>query len=76
MLGNRVCVLGAGPIGLVATKNLSEQGLHVTTFEKSDHIGGIWHPSKTGLSVLPITSKNTSKQCVSRLYSHPAGYIH
>ncbi|KAH8889101.1 FAD/NAD(P)-binding domain-containing protein [Thozetella sp. PMI_491] len=65
MPGNRVCVLGAGPVGLVATKNLAEQGLEVTTYEKQDCIGGIWHPNKTQLGVLPVTTKNTSKHCSS-----------
>ncbi|KAH8657697.1 flavin-binding monooxygenase-like-domain-containing protein [Xylariales sp. PMI_506] len=65
MPGNRVCVLGAGPVGLAATKNLVEQGLQVTTFEKGDKIGGVWYPTDNKLSALPITSKNTSKQCSS-----------
>ncbi|KAI9148825.1 Monooxygenase aurF [Paramyrothecium foliicola] len=65
MPGDRVCVLGAGPVGLVATKNLTEQGLDVTTFEKQECLGGIWHPHANGLSVLPVTTKNTSKHCSS-----------
>ena len=39
----RICVIGAGPSGLAAIKNLQEQGLTcVTVFEKSNQIGGNW----------------------------------
>ncbi|KAG3180909.1 hypothetical protein PC129_g25409, partial [Phytophthora cactorum] len=47
-VGPDVCVVGAGVVGLVATKNLLEQGLNVTTFERHDHIGGTWHVSDNG----------------------------
>ena len=41
--GPRVCVIGAGPSGLAAIKNLQEQGIkHITVFEKNDQIGGNW----------------------------------
>ncbi len=66
-VGNEVCVVGAGVFGLVAVKNLDEQGLKVTAFEKHAHLGGLWHasddPNQT--TVLDLTSKNTSKQMVS-----------
>jgi hypothetical protein len=39
----RVCVIGAGPSGLAAIKNLQEQGVsNITAFEKNDQIGGNW----------------------------------
>lgn len=39
----RVCIIGAGPSGLAALKNLKEQGLlNVVVFEKSSRIGGNW----------------------------------
>lgn len=38
-----VCVIGSGVLGLVATKNLVEQGLEVQILEKNGYIGGIWH---------------------------------
>lgn len=40
--GRRICVIGAGPSGLAATKTLREAGLDVTSFEGSPHIGGHW----------------------------------
>ncbi|HZM80721.1 MAG TPA: NAD(P)-binding domain-containing protein [Candidatus Limnocylindrales bacterium] len=39
----RVCVIGAGPCGLAAVKNLLAEGVsEVTCFEESDGIGGNW----------------------------------
>lgn len=39
----RIAVIGAGPSGIAAVKNLQEQGLRqVTVFEKNNQIGGNW----------------------------------
>ncbi|RUR16887.1 monooxygenase [Legionella sp. km535] len=39
----RICVIGAGPSGIAAIKNLQEQGLtSITAFEKNNQIGGNW----------------------------------
>lgn len=39
----KIAVIGAGPSGLTAIKNLQEQGLtNITAFEKSNKIGGNW----------------------------------
>lgn len=38
----RICVIGAGPSGLTATKSLLQDGLQVDCYEKSPHIGGHW----------------------------------
>ncbi|KND93105.1 Dimethylaniline monooxygenase [N-oxide-forming] 2 [Tolypocladium ophioglossoides CBS 100239] len=38
-----VAVIGLGPLGLVTLKNLLEQDLDVTGFEKSDVVGGLWN---------------------------------
>lgn len=32
-----------GGMGLVAVKNLLEEGFQVTGFEKSGYVGGLWH---------------------------------
>jgi cation diffusion facilitator CzcD-associated flavoprotein CzcO len=37
-----VCVIGAGCSGLTATKALSEAGIAVDCFERSERIGGLW----------------------------------
>ncbi len=43
MTRRAVAVIGAGVAGLAATKALLDEGLHPTTFEKSSHLGGLWH---------------------------------
>ncbi|GIZ36591.1 hypothetical protein CKM354_000006100 [Cercospora kikuchii] len=54
-IGRSICVIGAGGLGLVAAKNLLEQGFDVTVFEQANYVGGLWHattdPNQT--SVLP-----------------------
>ncbi|GAQ82615.1 Flavin-binding monooxygenase family protein [Klebsormidium nitens] len=37
-----VCVIGAGAAGLVALKELREEGHQVTAFEQNEDIGGVW----------------------------------
>jgi dimethylaniline monooxygenase (N-oxide forming) len=68
LTGNHVCVIGAGALGLVATKNLVEQGLKVTTLERNEYVGGLWRASTKSnqVSVLESTKANTSKYIVCR----------
>lgn len=65
-LGKKVCVIGAGGLGLAALKNLSETGFDVTVFERASYIGGLWHattdPDQT--SVLPQTRAVLTKYSV------------
>lgn len=59
----KIGVIGLGAQGLVAVKNLLEEGFDVTGFEKNDFVGGIWHYSaETRVSVLPTTIVNSSKR--------------
>ncbi|XP_058194925.1 flavin-containing monooxygenase FMO GS-OX-like 9 [Rhododendron vialii] len=37
-----VCVIGAGPSGLVAARELRKEGHHVVVFEQSHDVGGQW----------------------------------
>lgn len=63
--GNRVCVIGAGALGLVAIKNLTEQGLDVTAFERSHQLGGTWGwtlDKPDQVTATELTTSNTSKQ--------------
>jgi len=41
----RVCIVGAGIMGLVLAERLSDRGYRVTVLERSDEIGGLstWH---------------------------------
>ncbi|HEX7736411.1 MAG TPA: NAD(P)-binding domain-containing protein [Ktedonobacteraceae bacterium] len=43
-MGNkaRVCVIGAGPSGIAAAKNVVQAGFEVVVFEKNDKVGGNW----------------------------------
>lgn len=39
----KICIIGAGPCGITAAKNLIQQGLtHLTLFEKNSQLGGNW----------------------------------
>lgn len=38
----RVCVIGAGPSGITAAKNLLDEGLHVTVYDFGNEVGGNW----------------------------------
>ena len=56
-----VAVIGAGPLGLMAVKNLKEEGFEVTAYETRAWVGGLWKPSPDdGLSALNSTVFNTS----------------
>ena len=41
-LNSSVCIIGAGLSGLTCIKSMQDAGLHVTCFEKENHIGGMW----------------------------------
>jgi len=41
--GETVCVIGAGASGLVAIKNLREQGFKVDCYERETNVGGAWN---------------------------------
>ena len=38
----KIAIIGAGPSGITALKNLSSNGFSVTCFEMNDQIGGNW----------------------------------
>lgn len=57
-----VAVIGGGPVGLMALKNLKEDGFDVTLFESRDWVGGLWMPSNdASISVTENTRFNSSK---------------
>ena len=39
----RVCVIGAGPAGLAAAKELLEHGMEVHVFEAQPDLGGVFY---------------------------------
>jgi len=59
---SRVAVIGAGPLGLMAMKNLKEEGFDVFAFETRDYVGGLWRPSPDdSTSVLDTTILMSTK---------------
>lgn len=53
----KICVIGAGPAGLTAAKNSSEQGYECDVFEQTGLIGGLWNytdDTETDANGLPI----------------------
>lgn len=46
MLVKNVCVIGAGPSGLAAAKNLLGAGLKVTVYDHQAGVGGNWRFSE------------------------------
>ncbi|PTB44171.1 hypothetical protein M441DRAFT_186554 [Trichoderma asperellum CBS 433.97] len=59
---HKVAVIGLGAGGIVAVKNLLEEGFDVVGFERSSYIGGLWHfnEDENTLSVLESTTTNIS----------------
>jgi len=58
----KAAVIGAGPLGLLATKNLLEEGFDVTTYDKRSYVGGLWkHSAENATTVTPNTVFNSSR---------------
>lgn len=58
----RVAVVGAGALGLMATKQFLADGFEVTTFDSRPYVGGLWKDSGDDtISVHATTIFNTSK---------------
>lgn len=61
----KVCVIGAGPAGIVSTKHFSK--FHdVDTFEGREDIGGMWNFSE----ISELTHPNLSEDEYYKLYGH------
>lgn len=58
-----VAVIGLGPAGLVAVKNLIEEGYDVTGFDRNSYLGGLWQYNEADqTSVMQTTVVNISKE--------------
>ena len=67
-----VCVIGAGPSGITAAKNLLDAGLHVTVFEQSGVVGGNWvFTEKPGHSSVFETTHIISSKTLSQYDDYP-----
>jgi hypothetical protein len=63
-----VCVIGAGPAGLVAAKTFLQKGCYsVTVFETADRVGGMWRarPGEHGDKCSPDMRTNLSRFTVA-----------
>ena len=68
----KVCVIGAGPSGITAAKNLIDAGLNVTIYEKNNKVGGNWvYNSKTGHSSVFKTTHIISSKKLSEYVDYP-----
>lgn len=57
-----IAIIGAGPLGLMATKNFLECGFEVTCYEARPYVGGLWNFSDDALlSVAETTIFNSSR---------------
>jgi len=57
----RVAVIGAGPTGLMALKNLKEDGFEVTAYDARPYVGGLWkYSTDASLSAAQGTVFNSS----------------
>ena len=77
MTKKRVCVIGAGPSGITAAKNLLDEGLEVTVFEQGKEVGGNWVFSEDqGHSSVFETTHIISSKTLSQYedYPMPADY--
>lgn len=58
-----MCVIGAGPSGIAATKALHQRGLQVDCFERRDCVGGLWAIRDDEIQAsYPSLECNTSKR--------------
>ncbi len=67
-----VCVIGAGPSGITAAKNLLDAGLNVTVFEQAGEVGGNWVFSEAeGHSSVFETTHIISSKTLSAYEDYP-----
>jgi cation diffusion facilitator CzcD-associated flavoprotein CzcO len=59
--GEAVCVIGAGASGLIAVKNLRENGFEVDCYERDTVLGGLWNPQNQHSPLYPGTHLVTSR---------------
>ncbi|KAF7558843.1 hypothetical protein G7046_g5305 [Stylonectria norvegica] len=73
----RVAVIGLGAMGIVAVKNLLEEGFDVTGFERSAYVGGLWHftEDEETLSVLECIPSFCTAQHVNEYLESYVDYF-
>jgi cation diffusion facilitator CzcD-associated flavoprotein CzcO len=76
-VARKVCVVGAGPAGLVSTKTLAQAGLEVDCFEMSPEIGGHWvidNPNGRSAAYRSLETNTTRRMSRFGDYEMPAGW--
>ena len=74
---DRVCVIGAGPCGLTACKNLAEAGILYDCLEQQDDVGGIWYYGSPHSSIFQSTQLISSKRLTEFAgFPMPSSYPH
>jgi Flavin-binding monooxygenase-like len=70
----KVCVIGAGPSGITAAKNLLDEGVDVTVFDFGSEVGGNWVFNETeGHSSVFETTHIISSKTLSQYDDFPFG---
>lgn len=67
---DRVCVVGAGPAGLVVARQLREAGVPFDVYERHSDVGGIWDPANEG-SPIYRNAHFISSKFSSGFYGYP-----
>ena len=68
----KIAIIGAGPSGITALKNLITNGFNATCFEMNDQIGGNWvYQDKTGHSSVFKTTHIISSKKFSEYTDFP-----
>jgi hypothetical protein len=67
---DRVCIVGAGPSGLVVARQLRAAGVPFDIFERHSGLGGIWDPQNVGSPIYRSAHFISSRYC-SGFYAHP-----
>ena len=65
----KIAVIGAGPVGLAALKNLLERGHDVTAYEQQSSIGGLWNYQEDGHKEYATLSTDPRKYTSACYYS-------
>ena len=62
-MNKRICVIGAGPSGITAIKNIAEAGFNVKAFDINSDVGGNWiyNENESHSSVFETTHIISSK---------------
>jgi len=71
-MSKKVCVIGAGPSGITAAKNLLDEGMQVVVYDLGEEVGGNWvFTEKIGHSSVFETTHIISSRTLSEYVDYP-----